>query len=512
MADPIVPFALSAPGFYGLNLADSPVELSPNFALEANNCVIDRAGRIASRQGWTKANTTSTDLGTEFVECMGELIENSGTATTLCAGNGFLFKLASGALTTLTYGGGGVAPTISANNWQFCQLNGVAIFWQEGYDPLIYDPAVSTTTFRRLNEKTGTVGSIPQCNASISAFGRVWAAGTTSDKQTIAFSDLLAPHIWSTGTSGTLDVSTVWAKGGDTITALASHNNYLIVFGRKQILIYQGATSPSTMMLSDTIVGVGCIARDTIQATGTDLLFLSDAGVQSLQRVIQEKSAPVVQISGNVREDIQAYVTAESGVIKSGFSAVHQLYLLTFTTANITYCFDTRAPLQNGSLRVTVWPQYTSRSFLETVGRKFYIGKPGAIAAYGGYIDDTSTYRMTYFTSWIDFGNPIQTSILKRIIATLIGGAQRDVVFKWAYDFSRTYYSSVVNIGGGNTAEFNIAEYNDVWEYTPGVEINRLQVPGAGSGRVLQFGFDTIINNRLINVQKIEIYTKEGRI
>ena len=129
---PITPYALTAPGFYGLNLSDSPVDLSPNFALVADNCVIDRSGRVASRKGWLKAHTVNADLGTNNIECIGELIQNDGTATTLAAGGGFLFKLASSTLTTLTYGGGGSAPTITANNWKFCQLNGVAIFFQRG--------------------------------------------------------------------------------------------------------------------------------------------------------------------------------------------------------------------------------------------------------------------------------------------------------------------------------------------------------------------------------------------
>ena len=109
MSQPVTPFSISAPGFYGLNLQDSPVDLTSNFALEASNCVIDKSGRVAARKGWVKANTANAQLSTSNVTCIGELIENDGTATTVCTGGAYLFKLASGALTTLTYGGGGVA-------------------------------------------------------------------------------------------------------------------------------------------------------------------------------------------------------------------------------------------------------------------------------------------------------------------------------------------------------------------------------------------------------------------
>jgi len=181
MAKSTATFSISAPGFHGLNLSDSPVDLSHNFALDAVNCIIDKSGRVASRKGWEKAHAANTDLGTSNIECIGELIQADGTATTLAAGGGFLFKLSGTTLTTLTYGGGGAAPTITLNNWKFCQLNGIAMFWQRGYDPLIYDPAVSLTDFRRLNEKVGTAGTVPTANDALVASGRVWAADRSAN-------------------------------------------------------------------------------------------------------------------------------------------------------------------------------------------------------------------------------------------------------------------------------------------------------------------------------------------
>lgn len=508
----ITPFSISAPGFFGLNLADSPVDLSTNFALEANNCVIDKFGRVAARKGWTKATTTSADLGSADVECIGELIENDGNSTILFAGNGKLFKLVGTTATLLTYGGGGVAPTISDDNWKFCALNGVAMFWQRGYDPLIYDPAVSTTTFRRLNEKTGTAGTVFQCNEAISAFGRVWAADTSTDKQTVVFSDLLAPHVWTGGTSGSLDIGKIWPTGGDQIVALAAHNNRLIIFGRKQMLIFANATDPANIFLEDSVVGIGCIARDSVQSTGTDILFLSDSGVRSLQRTIQEKSAPLRDISKNVRDELQQYITGEVLPVKSGYSQVNQFYILYFPTSNLAYVFDTRGVLQDGSAKTTLWPSYQASSFYETKGRKFYIGKPGYLGGYSGYLDDTSTYRMTYYTSWIDFGNPIQTSILKRINLTVIGANNQAIIFKWAKDYSHNYSSENKLAGTKITVdEYGVSEYN-VAKYTPGVFTGEAGVAGGGAAKVFQFGIETEINNAAISIQKLEVFTKDGKL
>lgn len=513
MAKPLTPFSISAPGFWGINLSDSPTGLTPNFALEANNCVIDKSGRVASRKGWTKAHTANANLGSSNVECIGELIQNDGTATTLAAGGGFLFKLSGTTLTTLTYGGGGIAPTINANNWQFCQLNGVAMFWQRGYDPLIYDPAVSTTTFRRLNEKFGSAGTVYQCNTAISAYGRVWAADTSSDKNTLVFSDLLTPHIWFGGTAGSLDFRNIWPMGGDEIVALAAHNNFLFIFGRKQILIYQGANTPSTMTLQDSIVGIGCIARDTAVPTGEDVWFLSDTGVRSLQRTIQEKSAPFRNISKNVHEYIQSVVSlSDLSSVKAGYSASNNFYLLTLPITQQVMCFDTRSMLEDGSARSTTWTDIQPKCIFETKARKLYLGKAGYICEHSGYLDDTSTYRLSYYTTWIDFGSPIALSILKKIILTAIGGTNQTITFKWAYDFSEVRFSETVTITGiVAPPEWGSMEWGS-FEWGGSSQVNTLSVNGSSAGRVIQFGFEAEVNGSSISVQKIDLFTKEGRL
>jgi hypothetical protein len=149
MASALQSYSLSAPGFYGLNTEDSPLSLESGFALVATNVILDQYGRIGARKGWTRVNSSSGNLGANDVGVIHELVQNDGTLTVLFAGNNKIFKLGTAnAVTELTYGGGGSAPTITASNWQCASLNGIAYFFQTGHDPLIYDPAVSTTTYR----------------------------------------------------------------------------------------------------------------------------------------------------------------------------------------------------------------------------------------------------------------------------------------------------------------------------------------------------------------------------
>lgn len=511
----ITPFTISSPGFYGLNLQDSPVDMNAGFALEATNCVIDRSGRIASRNGWAKVNAANTDLGTSNIECIGELITNGGTSYMLAAGGGFLFTLSGSTLTTLTYGGGGSAPTISANNWQFCQLNGVAMFWQRGYDPLIFEPGVSTTTFRRLNERSGASGTVQQANTAISAYGRVWCADLSADKNTVYFSDLLAPHVWTGGTSGSLNLANVWPSGGDTVVGMAAHNNFLLIFGKKQTLVYQGANDPASMQLSDSIVGTGCVARDSIANTGEDIIFLSTHGVISFNRVIQEKSAPIRPLSKNVLEEIQSHVSvSDIDTIKAVYSSVNSFYVITMPSFSESYCFDLRELLPNGAAKVTTWTSINPKCMIEASNRSLYIGKAGYVGLYSTYLDDTAPYRMTYKTPWIDFGNPVQTSILKKIMLLIIGATNQTITFKWAYDFSTMMFAQQKTISGRSVvAEFNAGiEFNSGAEYSSNQQIDTLAVNGSSSGKVLQFGFEANIIGKSISLQKIDLYTKEGRL
>jgi hypothetical protein len=445
---------------------------------------------------------------------MAELIENNGTKTILATGNGCLFKYSGGTLTKLTYGGGGVAPTISANNWTTTMLGGVMIFFQRGYDPLIYEPAVSTTTFRRLSERAGYTGTVLLANCAISAYGRIWCADTSTDKNTVSWCDTMAPGAWTAGSSGSLNLLGVWPKGGDEIVALSSHNNFLVIFGKRQTLIYTGAKDPSTMSLSDSLDNMGCIARDSVQNTGEDVLFLSSSGVRSLMRTIQEKSAPMRSVSRNIQNDLQSYINVENlDNIKSVYSPVDAFYLLTIPSVSTTLCFDTRSPLEDGSSRVTMWNSITPKSLLYSSSRDLYIGKPGYVGLYSGYLDNAVSYRMTYYTTWIDFGEPSVSSILKKIIYTLVGAYNQVITIKWGTDFQSAVGSENATLTApiSGMGEWGITEYGTDGSASVLVP-NVIGINAGGVGKVIQVGIEAVINTRAMSVQKIDIYTKNGKL
>ncbi len=332
----------------------------------------------------------------------------------------------------------------------------------------------------------------------------------TADTVTVYFSDLLAGHIWSTGTAGSLDISRVWPNGSDEITGLAAHNGFLFIFGKRQVLIYANATTPSSLSLSDTISNIGCIARDSIANTGSDVVFLSNSGVRSLLRTIQEKSVPLRDLSKNVRDDLMTIVNAETlANIKAVYSESNAFYLINFPTATQTYCFDTKAALQDGSSRVTVWDSITPTAFLAKRNGDLLIGKNGYVGKYGTYLDHTSTYRLQYFTTYADLGQPNVTSILKRIAVVVIGGSNQGFIIKWGYDFSGQYYSTTLSIPASTVAEYGTAQYgangSPVAYYSQGIALQTLVGQTNGSGKTVQTGYETEINGYPVSIQKIEV-------
>lgn len=541
MASRISTSQVSAPGFYGLNTQESPLDLQAGYALIAVNCIIDQYGRIGSRKGWEAASESfdlvledgsfilledsdvslsylttednTNELGLNPVGVIHELVQNDGTLTILLAGNNLLFRRdGANALVTLTYGGGGTAPTITANNWMCASLNGITYFFQTGHDPLIYDPAVSTTTYRRVSEKTGYAGTVQQANIAISAYGRLWVANTASDKNTLYFSDILSGHIWTGGTAGSLNVDRVWPSGADEITGLAAHNGFLFIFGKRQILVYANATTPVSISLSDTVGGIGCIARDSVQVTSSDVIFLSNSGVRSMMRTIQEKSAPERDLSKNIRNDLQLVIDGENlSAVKSVYSEREGFYLLTAPIAKQVFCFDYKAMLPNGAARATTWDSIEPTALLSRRNGELLIGKVGYIGRYAGYQDNDSAYRMLYYTNHADLGAVNQTSILKRISAVVIGGTNQIFTFKWGFDFESNYISQNIPIPVQGAGEYGVAEYG-ISQYSLGIALQNLSVAASGAGKIVQTGYEININGSPISIQKIEIQYKDGNV
>lgn len=519
--------AVAAPGFYGLNTQESGAVLSDGFALVASNCVIDKYGRLGARKGWVQKTTTTSGLNGANIYSIFEYLNADGTFDYISAGNNKLWRDGIGAtLTDMT-----PSMTITDNHWQMASLNDHCLMTQKSHLPVLFtretgSPVCSTLVAHSVAGVDFTApvfgtGTSNAPNACLAAYGRFWVAGSSAYPTTVFWStDIADDHFptFNTGgarTSGSINIASKLPNNTDEIVALAAHNGFLIVFCKQNIVILNGAETPATAMtISDVIPGIGCIARDSVQKTGNDLLFLSASGVRSLGRTIQEKSMPMRDISKNIRDDLfDVIASTEAKLIKSCYSEKYGFYLLSFpsTASPLVYCFDLKQALPDGASRVTSWNNYAAYAFSANRDGSLYLGKPAGIGEYYGYQDNGVKYVFTYYTNYFDFGQPTVNKVAKKLGFVLIGGGGQRFVAKLGFDYSNQYSSYPVVMDTGTYSEYNVAEYN-IGEYSSGLVIDDAYVSVGGQGKIVQMGFEAEVSGAPLSVQKMDIFIKQGRM
>jgi hypothetical protein len=348
--------SISAPGFLGINSQDSGEDSDIRFAKVADNAVFDSAGRIAARKGWTSiagpVGAVSASGPSEYgiaEYSVGEFgaptsfkfiyeFVKEGDNVIISGGGGVLYTGIGNSIAAATVrnadNSANAAYNITADHWQAVSLpfgdgssaEPHAYVVQGGHDVLVYhelptsggdphDHDSGSFGFQKLDD----VGTLPvgytsgsfRPNCGLAAYGRIWLADIVNDKQTVYFSRLLDGSDFSGGDSGFLSLNAVFPSN-DEIVALSAHNGFLIIFGKNNIAIYSNPIDVTRLELLDYIPNVGCINRDTVQNTGTDIIFLSRAGLLSLQRVIQEKSLPFRDLSKNIRDEFLANLDNET--------------------------------------------------------------------------------------------------------------------------------------------------------------------------------------------------------
>jgi len=503
MAQPLQSINLVAPAFKGVNTEDSPLAQDPSYADVADNAVIDKRGRIAARKGIDVVTTDKTELGTDYVHKIHYFYDDAGNEVVFTAGNN---KIMTGT-TTLT----DVTPgsyTITANNWKIVNFNDKAYFFQRGYDPLVYDNATGLRTFTVANG-TATAATL-KCHEALAAYGRLWIVDNATDTQTIYWSDLLTGTDFTGGSSGSIDVSKAWPDGYDEVRALAAHNNTLIIFGKHSILVYGGASSPASMALVDTVAGVGCICRNSVQHIGTDVLFMSPSGLRSLGRTIQEKSLPLSDLSLNVKTEIISLISNRTLPTASVYSPENSFYIIVFPDQLTAYCFDLKGRLENGAYRVTRWTSIPHKSFEVKTDGTVYIGTVDGLGTYSGYVDNTTAYRFRYYSPGLTFGDPAKTKLLKKLRPTLVGATGATVFMKWSYDLATDFKTYEFTVGNQVPAYYGVDEFA-IGEFTGGELTTRNSVQATGNGSIITIGLEADINGSALSLQEINVLALMGK-
>lgn len=506
MSAPLTPTTFIGPGLAGLNKQQSGSILGPEWAIEARNGIFDDANRLASREGWLAV--TGTPLGgNPNIE---QIFEHKGSANNqvVSAANNNLYS----GTTTLSSILGAIVPT--ANNWKFVQFGDYVYGLQTGH------PLIRWNGVGNFAAVTASSGTVPTGNELLSAFGRLW--GVNADRVTIQYSGLLDGAAWAAGGAGSIDLTSVWPTA-DEIVALAAFNAYLVIFGKRNIILMGDGSgsslgiNPANIYVVDMVPGIGCIARDSVQnIDGDDLIFLSSSGVFSLRRVVEERSNPLRDVSANVRDYLITKVNAATmSQIRSVYVPKKGLYLLLLPTANSIFAFSTKLLLPDGTWRVTEWDNFFPRSLacLED-GSTLYSGSVGRIFQYSGQQDNGTAFRYVYRSGWMNMGDEVanRIKILKRLASIIFVSGSTSLVFKWAYDFSSNMTSLIRNTAFSSTGgEWGLGEWG-LAEFGGSLGLREFEIPTSGSGQFIQVGLEAEISSDFIALQQMQLFAKTGRL
>lgn len=510
------PIDLVAPGFRGLNLTQSAAILSPAFATEALNAILDAEGKLQARQGFA-ALTTTPIAGTPIIRTLFEYVNSAGVVQVIVGWNGGLSN------NTLNPGGNDISGVVTDANgtWQFVNFNGKVIGFQPGLKPIVWTGIGNFATV------VETDGIAPDGGVGLAAFGRIWSVD--GDLQTIQYSGLLDETKWATGGAGSLDMRTVWTHGTDIVMALVAFNGQLLVFGRRHIVFFGDSLGsklgidPVNLFVTDVIAGVGTISKFSIQPVGeTDILFASSEGAQSLARLVIQKSNPVANLSKYVRDELIAHLAAETAeTLRSTYNPLLGVYTISLPSVGTTWVFDEKRRWtdQEGDevAVVTRWNKAPTALFSRLNHNLIASIGFGKVHLYSGSSDDGASYRFIYKSPWLDLGEEVanRLKILKRLGAVVVVSAATVLIFKWSIDFNDIEQSLVVNLagaGGGSlsewgTGEFAIAEFSG-----GGTKLHIIKIPARNAtGQYYRLGFEADVTGDL-SMQQAEMFVKIGRL
>lgn len=451
---PSLPMQVMGPGSLGMDAQNKGLVLDPRFGVQLDNWVINDSGALTTRKGVQLLTGPATITGQMHDAYAWNRREVGIDTVKYVVSAGDTVGHFNGVGYT-TFAVTGSNPT---KGFHFLPFNLLLYGVRGGSTPVKFDGGV----WLNWTAPATVAGFVPQFG--VSAFGRLWLVD--DDFQTIRYCALLDAETWTGVGTGFIDMTSVWPNGLDAINAVATFNGLLVVFGTRSIVFFgdgQGSAlgiSPANIFVVDTVSGTGCIAGRTIQEVENgDLLFLSDNGLRSLGRTIQEKSNPMTTVSPRVRDLLAGSVrnalstTGGADKIRATYNPIEGFYLLSFGTVGLKeFCFNTKQEMEDGSYRVTQWTASVYGHSFDKLTQEMIFApilpvNTTALALYKGTKDVSSLTGAqlatevisTYFSGWLNTPEaepflkiPKQLSINLKT-TPIAGEGSMEVI--WFYDY-----------------------------------------------------------------------------
>ena len=444
-------------GLNGLNTQDNPATLDHSWLTKAENIVLRESGRITFRKGLKqKVAPSGTAIGS-----MIEHKESDGT-NKIFASYGTSIYTVDFTSPAAAFPSGDVDTkhTVvgSSGDWQFVNFNNRLNAFHASIVPQRYDSALSDDSMWAAYSNTHRPSSVtsgefkPSCGMGY--YGRMWVGGVAEEKDVVYYSTLLDSDDFRTtaengaSNGGYIDLKTVW--GTDEVIAIAPYFGKLVIFGKQNIAIYDSPDVIASIALNEVIRGVGLVSRDTVQAIGDDLVFLSNTGLRSLGRTTEKDKLPLTDLSVNIKDTLIRNI-GQSTNVKSVYVENEGIYIMSFVDKNINYVFDFKHLTPNQAPRVTTWTFDNDREPASLIYTELYgllVGQQdGSLAGYEKHYDTDlagastytdASYTWSLETVWVNLGESVASSLLKRLFMVLEGGSGATMGLRWYKDYSPT--------------------------------------------------------------------------
>jgi hypothetical protein len=125
-------------------------------------------------------------------------------------------------------------------------------------------------------------------------------------------------------------------------------------------------------------------------------------------------------------------------------------------------------------------------------------------------------YTGTFRTTWLDFGNPSMTKILKEFFGVIVGGKDMNVDFTWYRDYNvqgTTQSFSLQPTATGTTFLWGASgSLYGAAKYSPGYNPTEYKLPLSRTGKVVQIEMKAGINGYKASLQSMTLLAKTGKI
>jgi len=545
MAKPLTYQPLPDFGVNGLNTQNNPSTLDPSWLTKADNVVLRESGRISLRKGFKqKVVPTGTAIGS--------MVEHNDQGTNK------IFASYGTSIYTIDFtapnaafpsSGADVKHTVanSSGNWQFVNFNERLHCFHTGVIPQRYDGSLSSgAKWTAHATDPASIATLFDPSCGMGFYGRIWCGGVAEAKDVVYYSNLLDGDDWTGGDTGLLDLKKVW--GTDEVVAIAPYFGKLIIFGKNNIAIYNSPTVVGSLALDEVISGIGCVSRDSVQAIGDDLVFLSETGLRSLARTTEKDKLPLMDLSINIKDTLIRNI-GNSTNVKSVYVENEGIYIMSFVDKNVNYVFDFKHITPNQVPRITTWTFDDDREPSSMINTKLYSGllvgqKDGSIAGYEGYfdtdlawVDSAASYTNDAFTAdissiWIPMGETMSASLLKRMMLTLEGGSGATLGIKWYKDFSiNPSATTIINLAptttgtpalwGASSSLYGTTSVSHTHvaathpsnsTYTPVYGLEEYKTALTGSAKHLKLNMAIVSNGYDASIQDLSILHLQGKI